>query len=384
MVKNLKELMKKFSDEKTCRDFLIQQRWNGVPECPKCGGTKAYNIDNGKRFKCANNKCYYRFTVTIGTVFEASNIPLTTWFPAMYLISAHKKGISSVQLAKDLGVTQKTAWFMLHRIRESLRDKNSTLLSNVVEVDEVYIGGKVKNMSNTKRASMRTENGGTESNKMMVIGMLEREGNLKLVVSGKNDTAENIKPIIRENVDGDSFIVTDSSGNYFGLEKEFAGHETVNHSNNEYVRNGIIHTNGIEGAFSHLKRSIIGCYHQLSPKHLSRYCNETEYRYNTRKMNDGQRFELCLTQLAGRLSYKELIKETELTNETTIAPALPEQIIGKAGIKRAIYQIKDGKIVAQYPSILEAAKITGVKRQRISRVLLGIRKSSGGYEWKYA
>ena len=383
MVKNLKELMKKFSDEKTCRDFLIQQRWNGVPECPKCGSIKAYNIDNGKRFKCANNKCYYKFTVTIGTVFEASNIPLTTWFPALYLISAHKKGISSCQLARDLGVTQKTAWFMLHRIRESLRDKNSTLLSNVVEVDEVYIGGKVKNMSNTKRASMRTENGGTESNKMMVIGMLERGRDLKLVVSGKNDTAHNIKPIMRENIDGDSFIVTDSSGNYFGLNKEFAGHETVNHFNHEFVRNGVIHTNGVEGAFSLLKRSIIGIYHQLSPKHLSRYCNETEYRYNTRKMNDGDRFGVCLTRLSGRLPYKELIKDNGLTNITVIEPLLPKLDLNPKIYGRPVAQILDGKIIAQYPSLIEAEKVTGIKQQGISKVLRGLRKATGGYQWKY-
>src|SRR5215213_4814482 len=158
MVKNLKDLMKKFEDEAKCREFLVQQRWNGVPVCPKCGHTKVYNIENGKRFKCANNKCYNKFSVTVGTVFEASNIPLSTWFPAMYLIISHKKGISSIQLAKDLGVTQKTSWFMLHRIRESLKSKGSSLLSNVVEVDEVYIGGKVGNMSKTRRVAMRTEN----------------------------------------------------------------------------------------------------------------------------------------------------------------------------------------------------------------------------------
>ena len=133
MISNLKELFAKFSDEAKCREFLIQQRWNGVPTCPKCGSTKAYKIENGKRFKCANNKCYSKFSVTIGTVFEASNIPLTTWFPALYIISAHKKGISSVQFAKDLGVTQKTAWFMNHRIREALKVKNSPLLGGTVE-----------------------------------------------------------------------------------------------------------------------------------------------------------------------------------------------------------------------------------------------------------
>lgn len=382
MVKNLKDLMKKFESEEKCREFLIQQRWNGIPECPKCGSTKSYKIDNGKRFKCANNQCYNKFSVTVGTVFEASNIPLSTWFPAMYLIISHKKGISSVQLAKDLGVTQKTAWFMLHRIRESLQEKGSNLLSNVVEVDEVYIGGKVKNMSRTKRASMRTETGGTKNNKIMVVGMLERQGNLKLVVAEKNEDTQ-VKPIIRKHIDGDAFLITDSSANYFGLEREYAGHEAVNHFQNEYVRNGVIHTNGIEGAFSMLKRSIVGTYHNLSPKHLFRYCNETSYRYNTRKMQDGQRFEMSLCNLTGRLSYKDLIKETELSNEVLIAPLVP-QIVMKQGIKRSVYQMRGKDIVAQYPTIVEASRITGIKREAISKVLRGINKSTNGYEWKYA
>src|ERR1700730_12438494 len=135
MVKNLKDLFAKFKDEDMCRQFLVKQRWNGKPICPYCGHDKSYNIENGKRFKCANQTCYKKFSVTVGTVFEASNIPLSTWFPAMYIIASHKKGISSVQLAKDLGVTQKTAWFMLHRIRESLKENYPEMLAGIVEAD---------------------------------------------------------------------------------------------------------------------------------------------------------------------------------------------------------------------------------------------------------
>jgi transposase-like protein len=136
MVSNLKELFAQFNDETKCREFLVQKRWNGKPLCPHCTSDKSYVIEGGKRFKCGNPSCYKKYTVTVGTVFEASNIPLTTWFAAMYILSAHKKGISSVQLAKDLGVIQKTAWFMNHRIRESLKEKNSPLLSGTVEIDE--------------------------------------------------------------------------------------------------------------------------------------------------------------------------------------------------------------------------------------------------------
>ena len=387
MVQNLKYLMKKFADENVCREFLIQQRWNGKPVCPYCGCDKHYKIENGKRFKCGNSECYKKYSVTVGSIFHASNIPLSTWFPAVYLIVSHKKGISSCQLARDLGVTQKTAWFMLHRIRESLKEKGSSLLGNIVEIDEVYIGGKVKNMSNKKRASIRTENGGTENNKMMVMGMLEREGNLRLVVSGKNDAAQNIHSIVNENIDKSACVITDSAGYYTGLQNEYAAHEIVNHSNNEYVRSGIIHTNSIEGAFSMLKRSIIGVYHQISPKHLSSYCTETQYRYNTRKMKDGDRFELSLINVEGRLSYKQLIKDNGFTSDGVIAPTLsvtiPTQVIKQQGVKRPIAQIQNGNVIATFPTIIEAATSLGIKRQQISGALRGLKINAGGYQWKY-
>ncbi len=383
MVTNLKELMAKFSNEDVCREYLAKQRWDGKPVCPYCGSGKHYIIEGGKRYKCGNNECYKKYSVTVGSIFHASNIPLSTWFPAMYLIISHKKGISSIQLGKDLVVTQKTAWFMLHRIRESLKEKGSSLLSNIVEVDEVYVSGKVKNMHNKKRAALRTPIGGTESNKMMVMGMLERDGNLRLVVSGKSDTAHNIKPIVRDNIDKASCLITDSAGYYSGLQNEYAALEVVNHATHEYVRNGIIHTNGIEGAFSLLKRSIIGIYHKVSPKHLSRYCVQTQYRYNTRKVKDGDRLELTLKQVNGTLSYKELTKDNGFSNEGLIAPELPTQMIMKQGIKRAVAQLQDGKILAQYPTIVEASKVTGIKKEHISRVVRGIKKSTGGYQWKY-
>jgi len=170
------------------------ERWNGAPVCPYCGSGKWYSIENGKRFKCGNKECYKKYSVTVGTVFHATNIPLRTWFPAMYLISAHKKGISSVQLAKDLGVTQKTAWFMNHRIRESLREKNSPLLSGMVEIDETFVGGKVGNMSNKKRKALKGRSEGT-TGKAPVFGMLERGGKL-LLVQVPYATGEVLKPII--------------------------------------------------------------------------------------------------------------------------------------------------------------------------------------------
>ena len=309
MVKNLKELMKKYSDEDKCREFLIQQRWNGIPTCPKCGGQKYYNIENGKRFKCANNKCYYRFSVTIGTVFEASNIPLSTWFPALYLIASHKKGISSVQLAKDLGVTQKTAWFMLHRIRESLKDKNSPLLTGIVEVDETYMSRKYasdyKGMSPEAVKRMeQTEEYKKKNKKGAVIGIKQRDGNIIVKASFKAD-AKSIGKAVKENVATDTLLMTDESYKYRNSLSSYK-RESVNHSKHEWVR-GNVHTNGVENFWSVMKRGIHGIYHQISYKHLQKYCDEFSYRYNTRDLQDGFRFTLSLQNIEGRLSYKQLV-----------------------------------------------------------------------------
>ncbi len=309
MVKNLKDLMQKFSDENVCRQFLIQQRWNGVLECPKCGGTKIYNIENGKRFKCANNKCYYRFTVTIGTVFEASNIPLSTWFPAMYLIASHKKGVSSVQLGKDLGVTQKTAWFMLHRIRESLKEKNSVLLNGIVEIDETYMsrkyGSDYKGLSPLQVERMeQSDEYKKKKNKGAVIGMKQREGDIIVQASFKAD-AKSIGNAVKENVATDALLMTDESLKYRNVLSSYK-RETVNHSRHEWAR-GNVHTNGVENFWSVMKRGIYGIYHQISYKHLQRYCDEFTYRYNSRDINDGFRFELTLQRIEGRLSYKQLV-----------------------------------------------------------------------------
>jgi hypothetical protein len=239
----------------------------------------------------------------VGSVMEGTKLPLSTWFVALYLITAHKKGISSCQLARDLNIGQKAAWFVNHRIRLMLKDKAADPLSNVVEIDETYVGGKWANMSKKKRAIM-VEN--QQSNKTPVMGMVERDGRAKLTVIGKST----FKNIVQLNVSTDAYINTDEHLGYQGLNKEFADHSAINHSQGEFVRNDV-HTNSVEGFFSLFKRTIFGIYHQVSPKHLQRYCDESVYRFNTRKIKDVDRFFMSLTKTQGRLKYKDLIAKNE-------------------------------------------------------------------------
>lgn len=296
---NLAEVMEYFKSEDRCRDTIEKMRWpDGNIICPFCGTKRAYRMSDMKHYKCRIKKCGRRFSVIKGTVFEATKLPLSKWFIAMYLVTAHKKGISSHQLARDLGIRQKAGWFLLCRIREILRSKSIEILDNIVEIDETYVGGKWENMHKGKRA-MQRESG--ESNKVPVMGLIERDGNSRFTVIGKN----NFKDIIRETVDPDAMIVTDAHLGYQGLNYEFAGHAVVNHSENQF-KDGIFHTNSIEGAFSHFKRMIFGIYHQVSPKHLHRYCDEFSHRWNSRKVKDVDRFVNALKHTEGRLKWKDL------------------------------------------------------------------------------
>lgn len=382
-IKNLKELILQFSDEQKCRDFLIQQRWNGCPICPYCKSDKWYTIENGKRFKCGNKNCHKKYSVTVGTLFHNSNIPLTTWLPAVYLLQSHKKGISSTQLAKDLGITQKTAWFMLHRIRESLKETHADNLKNTVEIDELYSGGRGKNLSHKKRKELRKDDSGNFINKEMVLGMVEREGKLRLFHLGGANSKHKIQAEIYKNVDRDATIMTDSENAYQFVKNQYSSHEVVHHTQKEYVRDGYIHTNTIEGAFGLFRRCVIGTYHKLSPKHLSRYCVEIAHRYNTRNLKDGERFENSLKNIETPLSWKELVKSNGLTAQTIIEPKIPEIKLGIRGKKNPVCQIHCGEVIATFPSVKEAGEITGISKTSISKVLGGHRNNAGGYQWKY-
>ncbi|KAA6334346.1 hypothetical protein EZS27_017331 [termite gut metagenome] len=241
--------------------------------------------------------------ITTGTVFENTKIKLSLWYATIYMASAHKKGISSHQLSRDLGVTQKTAWFMLMRIREAMKERNPQMLIGITQADETFVGGKNKNRHADKKVEL--SQGRNVKDKTPVFGLLNNGSvNTQVVVDTKVFT---LKPIIRKMVEKGSIIVTDEWGAYNGINSDFQ-HEVVKHKESNYTTITSFHTNGIEGYWSQFKRAIYGIYHHVSPKHLQRYCNEFSYRFNTRVIKDTNRFSLSLTKINGRLTYKKLIQ----------------------------------------------------------------------------
>lgn len=297
---NLVDVMMHFSDKETCKAYLAKMRWNGNPVCPHCGHSeKIYVMKNG--YKCSD--CRKPFSVTKGTIFENSPIPLQKWFAAIWLITSHKKGISSLQLHRDIGLTQKTAWFMLQRIRFAVRTKTfNQPLKNHVEADDCFIGGKNKNRHSNKK--VKKAQGRSLKDKTPVLGLVERNG--RVVAMRINDTSKKtIHPIILQNVCPTAKLSTDEWWGYRGLASTYS-HGIVKHRNGEYVL-GEVHTNTIEGFWSLLKRGIIGIYHQVSEKHLDKYLDEFEYRYNTKDLSDSGRFSNMLQLSNTRLKYADLI-----------------------------------------------------------------------------
>lgn len=287
------ELIKAFPTEQVCIEHLETIRWNGNVVSPFDAYSTVYKC-KGNKYKCKNTGKY--FNVKTATLFDNSKIELQKWFLAMWLVTSHKKGISSLQLGRDIDVTQKTAWFMLQRIRNCFGIENQSELNNEVEIDETFIGGKNKN----KHFAKKTD--GTD--KDPVIGMLEREGKV-IAKQIKNVKTETLTPEIIKFVNKDAKLYTDEWGGY-NLVGTIYEHKTVKHSSGNYVT-GRIHTNSIEGFWSLLKRGIIGIYHSTSTKHLQMYVDEFVYRYNTRNHSECSRFNLLLTNTENRLTYKSLI-----------------------------------------------------------------------------
>lgn len=268
------DLNRGFSTEEKCREYLRRLRWTGgKPVCPRCQSTTVSTLTKQHKFECA--KCAYQFSVTAGTIFHDSHLPLEKWFLATYLMCESRKGISANQLKRMLGVSYKTAWYLCHRIRAAMKELNAEPLDGTIEVDETYVGGR-----------RRMGRGKGLENKTMVMGVIERGGDVRLKVE-KRPTARVIRKFIREHtIEGRKTIFTDDWGGYKALGGDpGTTHDTVNHSQEEWVR-GNVHTNTIEGVFSLFKRSIVGSYHHLSAKHLDAYLDEFEFRFNRRKRAD--------------------------------------------------------------------------------------------------
>ena len=295
-----------FQDKDTAREYLENIRWNGEPVCPHCGGVeKIYPIKGGRAglYKCGD--CRKQFTVTVGTVFERSKIPLNKWLMAVHLMCSSKKGISAHQLHRMLGVTYKTSWFMVHRIREAMRDNSGSLLGgggSTVEVDETFIG-RDKNKKHSKK-------GRGYHHKEKVLTLVERDGRARSFhVNAVN--AKTLRPIISEQIEKDTNIMTDEAGQYTqtkeSLDSEFSSHNYVKHGIGEYVK-GEIHTNTIEGFFSIFKRGMKGVYQHCGKQHLNRYLCEFDFRYNNRTalgVTDIERTAIALKGIEGkRLMYK--------------------------------------------------------------------------------
>lgn len=300
----------RFTDETVARQYLEALHWPNGPFCPHCGSLKATRLD-GKKHRAGLvqcNDCREQYTVTVGTVFERSKVPLNKWLLANHLLCSSKKGISGHQMARMLGVTYKTAWFMMHRIREAMKDTHPGPMGGygeTIEADETYIGGKIKNRSNKQRRNMVAQEGrGPFREKEPVIALVERGGRVRSFHVA-NVNGNTLRHVLVTNADRGSWLMTDEHKGYQAVGEEYVGHGVVTHSKGEYARAGVFHTNTVEGYFSILKRGIIGVYHHVSKAHLQRYCTEFDFRYNTRKLNDFERAEQSLIGAVGkRLTYR--------------------------------------------------------------------------------
>ncbi len=294
------EFFRRYPNERAAIEYVEQRRWPDGITCAYCESERTTRQRDYRYHQCKD--CRKKFTVRTGTIFERSHISLDKWLYAMYLLQTSRKGISSLQLSKELGITQKSSWFLLHRLREAC-DIEASPMSGVVEVDETYIGGKRENMSNSKRKELA---GRGTVGKAAVLGMRERGGDVQAEVVD-DTTAETLQGKVRENVEAGSTVYTDESKAYWSLDQTY-DHGTVKHSVREFV-NEMAHTNGIESIWAVLKRGYNGIYHQMSRKHLTRYINEFVFRLNQGnvKIPTMTRLDSLIDGSIGkRITYKEL------------------------------------------------------------------------------
>lgn len=298
-----------FADKDIAHQYLVDLRWSDGVVCPHCGGLEHSYTTTRKIWRC--KVCRKEFSVKVGTIFESSPISLCKWLPAVWMIANAKNGISSCEIARALGVTQKSAWFMLHRIRLAMQSGTFEKMDGIIEADETYIGGKIENMHEWDKLQKGVHGRGSVG-KAIVFGLLERNAGDKVskvktkVVS--NTKKRTLQPEIRNSVENGSSLYTDALQSYRGM-GEYV-HEFIDHTT-EYVR-GQVHTNGMENYWSLFKRSLRGTYVSCDVSHLFRYLDEQTFRFNNRRDNDSMRFETVLATVAGkRITYAELIQKTE-------------------------------------------------------------------------
>jgi transposase-like protein len=301
----LQEAVRYFADPQRCLDLLSAMRWPHGPVCPRCGSNEYGFLKSRQLWQCKG--CRKQYSAKVGTIFEDSPVSLDKWFCALWMIVGAKNGVSSYEVARALGVTQKTAWFMMHRLRLALQKGSiDRKLMGHVEVDETYIGGNARNMHKEKRMKMLRAEGSFR--KAVVIGMLERKGEVRTAMLNRA-SGKLIEKAVKENVVPGSNLYSDEAHTYVKVGKEYA-HQVINHAET-YVK-GNVHTNSIENFWSLLKRGIKGTYVSVEPFHLFRYLDEQSFRFNTRKDNDQGRFMSALSQIQGkRVQYKELIGQTQ-------------------------------------------------------------------------
>lgn len=293
MVMNLLEVITRFPDQETCINHLEALRWHNTPQCPYCKSEQSTKRVGTQRHQC--NGCNTSYSVLIGTIFEGTKLELPKWFLAISLILNAKKGLSSRQLGRDLGINRNTAWYLQMRIRKAMQEgDDQDLFKGIVEIDETYIGGAGRNHAKYKRRARRESglNFTGMQHKQAVVGLLEREGRIKLQVVEKAH-GKSIKPIIEQTVSKEASLVTDGFGAYAGLDKTYKEHQILNKEKEEYVR-GEYHTNTLEGFWTLLKRGIYGQYHKVSIRHLQSYLNEFTFKYNHR--DNKSNFDLLLNR----------------------------------------------------------------------------------------
>jgi len=308
--KTLREAIIFFADYDNCRKAVEAIRWpDGVVRCPHCGSESVTYLENVKRYKCYAKHTKAQFSLKVGTIFEDSALGFEKWLPALWLLTNCKNGISSYELARALGVTQKSAWFMLSRLRLALQSETGGKFAGDVEVDETFIGGKARNMSHSKKQRMGFRGKSTGfKGKIAVMGLLERHGDGQSRVRARvvtNTKRSTLQPVVRENVTEGAHVYSDALMSYYGLDATYV-HQVIDHA--EAYVDGQVHTNGLENFWSLLKRAIKGTYVSIEPFHLFRYLDEQSFRFNNRKMTDASRFALALKGIINkRLTYTALI-----------------------------------------------------------------------------